>query len=477
MKFETDNRAWAERVFGNCDLGDERRVNRLVELATLAAGEPEASTSAMCHGDRAAEEGAYRFLRNPKFETADIDDGAYAATAEAARGLPLVLALQDTTAVSFTHATAQVLAEAGCPTGFLAHTTLFLDPRDKSSLGLVDQDRWLRQPKAKRAGKAARKERAYEDKESHRWEESCARMRGRLGEAGNVITVCDREADIFEFLHYQAKHRQRFVIRASNDRALVTTEKKYLWAALGERPVLGTRTVHVEQRGGQRASISQSERLPRKARETSVELRSAQVVLRPPDGKAADYAPLAVNVVLVREPNPPAGAHALEWMLLTTEPVTTEKQVEQVVYWYECRWVIEEYHKAWKSGCRIEKRPLMSVDTLERMVALTSHVAVRILQLHALANAAGSDTTPCDRALTTEEWHCLWASTSYGEPLPAEPPTLRWAYEAIGKLGGWSNSKRTGRIGWQALWEGWDTLQQRLAGWRAHAMLVAGGEM
>jgi len=96
----------------------------------------------------------------------------------------------------------------------------------------------------------------------------------------------------------------------------------------------------------------------------------------------------------------------------------------------------------------------MSVDTLERMVALTSHVAVRILQLHALANAAGSEKTPCDRALTTEEWHCLWASTSYGEPLPAEPTTPCWVYAAIGTLGGRSDRKRTDRIGWQEPWAG-----------------------
>ena len=130
------------------------------------------------------------------------------------------------------------------------------------------------------------------------WEESCARMRGRLGEAGNVITVCDREADIFEFLHYLTAHSRRFVIRACSDCALVTTDGAHLWDAVSARPVLGTRSVHVEQRGGQRASISQRERLPRKAREALVERR-------PPAGKAAEYGPVAVRAVLVREPSPP----------------------------------------------------------------------------------------------------------------------------------------------------------------------------
>ena len=475
MKFETDNNTWAERVFGDCQLGDERRLRRLVELAALHAGDPEASTAAMCGGDSAAKEGAYRFLRNDRFETADIDEGAYQAAAEAAQVLPLVLAIQDTTGVSFTHATAQVLAENGCPTGFLAHTTLLVDPAHKVPIGVVDQDRWLRQPKAKRAGKAARKEKAYEDKESHRWEEACDRVRGRLGTMANVITVCDREADIFEFLHYQVERQQRFVVRACSDRALVTAEEQHLWAAVEARPVLGTRMVAVEQRGGQRGSVSQSERLPRRAREALVELHAAQVVLKPPAGKAADYTPIAVNAVLVREAHAPEGVEAIEWMLLTTEPVTTEKQVAQVIHCYECRWTIEEYFKAWKSGCRIEKRPMMSVDTLERMVAITAHVAVRILQLHALANRA-DDSTPCERVLPTDELHCLWACTSYGKPLPAQVPTVRWAYQTIGRMGGWLDTKRTGRIGWQTLWEGWDKLQQRLAGWRAAKEMMAAGE-
>ena len=102
--FEADNSTWATMKFGDCELGDERRVARLVQLATLHAGAPEASTAAMCAGDAAAKEGAYRFLRNGHFETADIDEGAFCATAEEARDLPLVLAIQDTTTASFTRA-------------------------------------------------------------------------------------------------------------------------------------------------------------------------------------------------------------------------------------------------------------------------------------------------------------------------------------------------------------------------------------
>lgn len=464
--FETDEVAWATRVFQDCQLGDERRVGRLIQMAALHAGSPEASTAAMCAGDTAAKEGAYRFLRNPHFETADVDEGAFCATAENVKDFPLVLAIQDTTTVSFTRASWHALAESGSPTGFLAHTTLVVDPVRRMPVGVVDQDRWIREPKSKRPGRATRRQRAYEDKESHRWEEATKRTLERLGTTDNVIHVADREADIFEYLSYLKTGRQRFVLRACSDRALMTADGRHLWESLEAQAVVATRTVLVEQRGGQAESISQPKRGARRAREAVVELRAAVVKLKPPLGKAAEYPAFEVHAVLVRESDAPAGTEPIEWMLLTSEAITTKTELDRIVSYYECRWMIEEYFKVWKSGCRIEDRPLMSVETVDRMLAVTAHVAIRLMQLHAQGNRA-DDTTPCDEILERDEWHCLWVCTSAGKPVPKSPPSARWAFQTIARLGGWLNTKATGRIGWKALWNGWDKLEARLIGWRA----------
>lgn len=298
-----------------------------------------------------------------------------------------------------------------------------------------------------------------------------------MGSMSNVVTVADREADIFEFLHDLSASGQRFVIRAKSDRALTTVAGEHLWDFLESQAVVGTRTVTIRQRGGQRGSVTQSAREPRTARLAHVELRACALVLKPPAGKAKDYGPVALNAVLAREALAPEGTEAVEWMLLTAEPVRTLEHVETVVGYYECRCTIEEYFKSLKSGCRIEKRPLMSVDTLERMVAITAHVAVRIQQLHRLANSA-DDETPCDYVLSTDEWRCLWTLGAKGKPVPSKAPSLRWAYQAIGRMAGWLDTKRTGRIGWQTLWKGWDKLQQRLGGWvAAKEMLAAGAEL
>ena len=65
-------------------------------------------------------------------------------------------------------------------------------------------------------------------------------------------------------------------------------------------------------------------------------------------------APLPVWVVCVREVDQPAGVEPLEWILLTNCKVATLEDAWERTSWYECRWIIEEYHKAQKTGCSIE---------------------------------------------------------------------------------------------------------------------------
>ena len=76
-----DTKEWAEQTFGSCDLGDKRRVTRLVDYACRQAEDPEGSTNKVCKGDDAAAEGSYRFLRNDVVDPTAIDEGAFGFTA------------------------------------------------------------------------------------------------------------------------------------------------------------------------------------------------------------------------------------------------------------------------------------------------------------------------------------------------------------------------------------------------------------
>jgi len=383
----------------------------------------------------------------------DIDDGAFDSVAAAAGEHGLLLAIQDSTGASFAHPVAQALRDEGNPTGFFVHSTLLVAAKSRTPVGLVDQQRWLREPKG--AKPKSKDTRTYEEKESFKWEAAHERVRQRMPSMANVITVCDRESDVTGYLRYLVEHGERFVVRASNDRKLENLE--HLWAHVEKQPELGRSAVEIEQRGGQIGGDGQEARLPRKRRTALVTIRSTQVELRCAGGG------IKGNAVLVREENPPKGTAGLEWMLLTSEPVVSLEQALAVVGYYETRWMIEVFHKAWKSGCRMGERPFQTLDNLERMMAITAHVAVRLLHLKLLGEAGEEGS--CETVLSPDEWHCLHMIAKPGTRPPKRTPSARWALHAIARLGGWYDTKRTGRIGWQTLWHGWELFQEQLKGW------------
>lgn len=65
--------------------------------------------------------------------------------------------------------------------------------------------------------------------------------------------------------------------------------------------------------------------------------------------------------------------------LLTTEPVTSFNCARKITRYYEMRWRIEDFHKAWKSGAGAEQQRMQSLDHLEKMVVILSFVAIRLL--------------------------------------------------------------------------------------------------
>ena len=450
---------WAEETFGNCRLGDIRRTTRVVEYAARQAANPGGSTYAVCQGDYAASNGAYRLLRNPSIDPKALEEAPFELTAKRCQQYPGdVLAIQDTTTLSYSHSVTGQLGDLGGGRGFVVHSALAVCPDTKNILGLLDQTRWVR-PEM-RSGKRARKRRAYAEKESYKWEAASRRIRERVGTTDNIITVCDREGDIYEYLDYLNREGQRFVVRATYDRRLATAAGN-LWDYMSEQPIIGHHEVEIQQRGPQRATLGRPARPGRSAERRRVEVRVGHVELLKPDSTARAT---GVYVVYVRDPVLVKGRWRMEWMLLTSEPVTTMQQAEVVIGHYRLRWLIEDYHKVWKTGCRIEQRRSPDADNLERLAVITAQVAVRVLALRYLAMQGPE--RPCTEALSTDEWQCLYASVHRRAPFPESPPSLTWAMREIAKLGGWQDTKRNGAIGWITLWRGWRYFQERVTGWR-----------
>ena len=131
----------------------------------------------------------------------------------------------------------------------------------------------------------------------------------------NIITVCDREADIYGFLSGLIERDCRFVVRATHDRKLVESTAT-LMEALSRSPVIGHHTVQIGQRGRQRAYGGQQPRAPRQAREARTELRAIEVSLSVPSTAQSKTAqPLRVNVVLVSEVDASQSVEGICWLI------------------------------------------------------------------------------------------------------------------------------------------------------------------
>lgn len=458
----TDTAEWAQENFGECELGDKRRSTRLVRIAGDLARHAGSSLLKSCAGDEAAAEGMYRLLRNAEVAPSAIADGGFEATVRRARSCEVLLAVEDSTSLVYRHSVTEELGTTSnnpqaANKGFMVHSVMLLDGDSGATVGLIEQQRWKRA--ADEYGKAAhRKRRAYADKESFKWQRAGQALRARLGEAlcARVISVCDREADITEYVLWQRQVGGRYVVRSAHDRILSSAELS-LRHTLEQTPSLGRQEIAVPQRGGRPARRAQVS-----LRAQAVEI-TCPVRMRVKDG-------IHCQAVLVREENAPAGVEPLEWILLTTEPVTTREEVLDVLWIYSRRWRIEEFHKAWKSGTQVEALRPRAADNLERGVVILAFVAIRLLQLQELVYPPTArpghpprevTQQPCDTILTATEWRVLHMTAHKTAP-PTQPPSAEWAYRAIAKLGGWQNTQRTGRPGWQAIWYGMFRLAERV---------------
>lgn len=445
----SDCYSWADGVFGRAELGDIRRTRRLVTLATSLAQHVGLSIVKSSHS--AAEvEGAYRLMRNPEVLPEAIAQAGFTATAKAAQACPLLLALEDTTTITFTHSTAR--EELGNTStsphsrGLLAHSVLLFAPDTARIIGLIDQQRWSRDASGY-GKKHQRRQRPYEEKESFKWQQASQLMAQRLGDVqSRVISVCDREADIGQYLDYKISHGQRFVVRAAQNRRIEGSTDR-LFELPETLTQAGSHVLNVVQKGG------------RAAREVQMFVSYSPVQIKHSDGSGRL---LPVTYICCRE----EAENGACWHLLTSEKVENTAQARQIISYYERRWLIEEYHKAWKSGgTRVEESRMQTRDNLERMVVVLAFIAVRVMALRQGGLTEKTLNASCEQVLSPVEWKLLWVKQE-GKALPDRPPNLKWAYLALAKMGRWHDSKRTGRAGWVVMWDGWFRLQNIVEGYQ-----------
>lgn len=284
------------------------------------------------------------------------------------------------------------------------------------------------------------------------------------------IYVMDREADSYAlFARLQASARD-FVVRVAPTRQVPTamTPPAPLHTVLAQAPVVATREITLARRSA--VGVPRETRRhhpPRAGRTATVTLRAATVVFaRTKHTPRTLPATLTLQVVHVREAQPPAGTPPVEWMLVTTLPITTAADVDAIVEIYRARWTIEEYFKALKTGCAYERRQLESREALLNALGLFAPLAWRLLALR---------TQPADTAVPTSVLDADEIRVLRDLVGPTRVPATATAADlltALALLGG--HFPQNGRPGWRVLWIGLQKVLDRAEGYRlARADLAA----
>jgi len=455
-------RAEIEEEFGAAQLGDARRTNRLQKLARVSDESPHAGFPQMVETEGELE-GIYRFLSNDEVRVDAILEPHIAATMARARQAGLCLVMHDTTAFEFGGDREDLGLTNGKKQGFMAHFAVAVIPGDERvPLGVCGLELINRKVRKD----TVRKRHSYyiaqdPTRESLRWSrllESVEQHR----EGFECIHIMDREGDIYDLMATAVRSKARFIIRADKDRALADVPGVIIEDLLPETKARASRVAQVSARKPKRRELIQPRAgASRSQRTAKLEIGSHVVEIRRPRTSKAPERSITLNLVYVWEPSPPAGEDPIEWLLFTTEPVETKRQLQTVVEYYQARWVIEEFFKALKTGCAYEKRQLESFHALTNALAVFSVVAWRILLARAASriHPESSATT----ILTVTQLRLL----QHKLRLPRIPATAQEAAYAVARLGG--HLKRNGDPGWLTLGRGFERLLFLEAGWAAAA--------
>jgi hypothetical protein len=327
-------------------------------------------------------------------------------------------------------------------------------------LGLAQQMLHTRRRVPKGETRSQRRQRP--DRESLWWKKSSATI--PAAPPGKLwVDIADRGGDILEFLEYEEQAGKCYVVRSQHNRRVQILkilcengpQTVKLHDHLRTLSVQGSRAIAVPAGPG------------RSARTAVVGVAWEELKLLPPPQPRGEIRgePLRVWALRVWEPEPPPGEEGLEWILLTNVPVHCVLEAFERVDWYCCRWVIEEFHKAQKTGCEIERMQFSYADRLQSAIAVLSVVAVWLLQLRDASRDRVLQTQPATQWVP-QTWHEVLSLWRHGEI--RQDWTVHDFFMALARLGGHQNRKHDHPPGWIVLWRGWSELQTIVAGATLH---------
>ena len=424
---------WLYEQFSKIEVNDARLQKRAVNIAIGCAKHPEQSLAGRFE-DWADLKATYRFFSNPKITHQVLQQPHYQeVVSKAIYSEETVLFIQDGSELLFnSHPWTQGLGPTSDSNGngLMFHSCLvakYHESEETEILGLGYQEAWVRPEKKVANG----------SKESDLWLKSLKQIGPPRS---NWISVGDRANDIYDFLHNANKLGWRYVVRARHDRKIeINGEQKRLFSWIRQQTAKCTSELRVRAKGGE---------FPL---ETTLEITWVKAKLFPPGNKNL-MAREEVTYIRVWSPEKPK----LEWLLVTNLPIDNAEDILRVVKIYRRRWLIEDYHKAIKTGFRIEDNQLKQADRILALLGMIGLIATKLLAMREFCRL--SPTTPVkkkipDRIVLLVERYLM-----------VKLKTVRDFWRSLARMGGFIGRKSDGEPGWQTIWKGYKRLQDMLLG-------------
>ena len=218
-----------------------------------------------------------------------------------------------------------------------------------------------------------RKRKPIEEQERSRWLEgyqgACKLTQACPATLGG--NMADRAGDIQEWLVdamcREPSQRAEVIIRAKCQRRLVPgAAQRYVGAERPQTAALGTLTI---------ALARQPARPPRSA---TLSVTAKPVTFHGARRLGGTRPPVTVSAVYAQEPSPPPGEEPVEWLLLTSLPVTDFPRACLVGQWYRCRWERARFFRVLKQGCQSEQWRMQMEQRFLQALAIYVIVAWRI---------------------------------------------------------------------------------------------------
>jgi hypothetical protein len=365
----------------------------------------------------------------------------YAQTRQAASEVPVVLWVNDQTELDYTFQRAKTGMGPigdGKGRGLLMHSTLAIRPETREVLGLGSVQVYLRVETPKPKPKWTR------SMEGRVWEVAAIQV-GASPEGATWVEVSDAGSDSFLYLEQCVALHKEFLIRLAHNRRITRAED-------GEVDKMIDYAHSLSSQPGSEREVKVPGSPKQAARTAQVVMGWASVVL-PPSSQAPKeerrHSPVKAWVLRVWEPHPPEKVEGLEWVLLSSLPVTSPTEADQKVDWYTCRWFCEDFHQCLKTGCQIERSQLSDREDTETLLGFVAPIAVRLLQLRQAVRQTSE-------RLAVEEVDPLMVEVlAQKQQIDSQSMTLSTFWLLVARLGGFQGRKGDGNPGWRTLWWGW----------------------